>query len=135
MFPHPFSLFSLVIPVSSTCVVTSWILAFFFLSSGFGQFLMKWSSLPHLKHIFFFDFGVVYFHWFVLLRPFSRPLVSGKRVWPIPPIPLFKVLHLLDSLVELQSHLLVPLVGVRQVLHSKDHVHHIPVQCLPEHLD
>src|SRR6266849_5499179 len=53
MFPHPFSLFSLFIPMSSTCVVTSQILAFFFLSSGFGQFLMKWSSLPHLKHIFF----------------------------------------------------------------------------------
>src|SRR6266849_8329409 len=53
MLPHPFSLFSLVIPVSSTCVVTSRILAFFFLLSSFGQFLMKWSSLPHLKHIFF----------------------------------------------------------------------------------
>src|SRR5713101_5442101 len=53
MLPHPFSLFSLVIPVSSTCVVTSRILAFFFLSSGFRQFLMKWSSLPHLKHVFF----------------------------------------------------------------------------------
>src|SRR5712692_2234878 len=53
MFPHPFSLFSLFIPMSSTCVVTSQILAFFFLSSGFGQFLMKWSSLPHLKYIFF----------------------------------------------------------------------------------
>src|SRR6266849_8203695 len=55
MFPHPFSLFSfsLVTTTSSTYAVTSRMLAFFFLLSGFGQFLMKWSSLPHLKHIFF----------------------------------------------------------------------------------
>src|SRR6266852_6412731 len=55
MFPHPFSLFSfsLVNTASSTYVVTSRMLAFFFLSSSFGQFLMKWFSLPHLKHIFF----------------------------------------------------------------------------------
>src|SRR6266852_3931606 len=55
MFPHPFSLstFSLVTTASSTYTVTSQMLALFFLLSGFGQFLMKWSLLPHLKHIFF----------------------------------------------------------------------------------
>src|SRR6266849_2288399 len=55
MFPHPFSLFSfsLVTAMSSTCAVTSRMLALVFLLSSFGQFLMKWSSLPHLKHIFF----------------------------------------------------------------------------------
>src|SRR6266849_10755113 len=55
MFPHPLSLFSfsLVTTTSSAYTVTSQMLALFFLLSGFGQFLMKWSSLPHLKHIFF----------------------------------------------------------------------------------
>src|SRR6266852_2768822 len=53
MFPHPFLLFSLVTTASSTCAVTSRMLALFFLLSGFRQFLMKWSSLPHLKHVFF----------------------------------------------------------------------------------
>src|SRR5713101_703227 len=54
MFPHPFSLSKVFLVVTTALsTVTSSMLALFFLLSGFGQFLMKWSLLPHLKHIFF----------------------------------------------------------------------------------
>src|SRR6266849_2123690 len=52
----------------------------------------------HCSH-FLFDFRVVYFHQFILLQPFGRPLVSRKRVQPVPPIPLLQAPHFFDSLV------------------------------------
>src|SRR6266852_5875439 len=103
MFPHPFSLFSLVTTASSTCIVTSQMLAFFFLSSGFGQFLMKWSSLPHLKHIFFLILELSNSIGSYFLSLLAGPLFLGRGFSLSPQFPCFRCLISLALLLNFKA--------------------------------